>query len=64
MQNDGSLIELSSISPLVRAISDKQTGDNRFFFPREILRPEENVDLFQPEYDEFNHHIRNDQLIK
>ncbi len=63
MQNDGTLIELSSISPLVRAISDRQSGDNRFFFPREILRPEENVDLFQPEYDEFNNHIRNDQLI-
>lgn len=63
MQNDGTLVELSTVSPIVKAISDKQTGDNRFFFPREILRPEENVDLFQPEYDEFKNHIRNDQLI-
>ena len=64
MQEDGTLVSLSSVSPLVRAISDKQTGDNRFFFPREILKPDENVDLFQPEYDEFNRHIRNDKLIK
>ena len=64
MQEDGNLVSLSSVSPLVRAISDKQTGDNRFFFPREILKPDENVDLFQPEYDEFNRHIRNDKLIK
>ena len=64
MQDDGTLVSLSSVSPLVRAISDRQTGDNRFFFPREILKPDENVDLFQPEYDEFNRHIRNDQLIQ
>lgn len=64
MQDDGTLVSLSSVSPLVRAISDRQTGDNRFFFPREILKPDENVDLFQPEYDEFNRHIRNDKLIK
>ncbi len=31
MQEDGTLVSLSSVSPLVRAISDKQTGDNRFF---------------------------------
>ncbi len=34
MQEDGTLVSLSSVSPLVRAISDKQTGDNRFFSTR------------------------------
>ncbi|GAF36353.1 HD domain-containing protein [Lentilactobacillus farraginis] len=62
MQEDGSLVDLSSVSPLVTAISDRQTGDNRFFFPREVLRPEKNVDLFEPEYEEFKSHIHNGKL--
>lgn len=62
LQDDGSLVDLSTVSPIVSAISDKQTGDNRFFFPREVLQPQENVDLFEPEYDEFKRHIRNGKL--
>ncbi|WP_172188651.1 HD domain-containing protein [Lentilactobacillus kribbianus] len=60
---DGSLQGLADVSPIVRAIADRFSGDNRFFFPREILQSSANVDLFQPEYDEFNHYIKNNQLI-
>ncbi|MFD1123788.1 HD domain-containing protein [Lentilactobacillus raoultii] len=63
MQDDGSLVDLSTVSPLVAAISDRQTGDNRFFFPREVLQPAKNVDLFEPEYEEFKGHIHNGKLI-
>ncbi len=62
MQEDGTLVDLSAVSPLVSAISDKQSGDNRFFFPREVLESESNVDLFEPEYDEFRRHIHNGEL--
>ena len=63
INRDHTLTELSEVSSIVSAIADKSTGDHRFFFPREILQKSNNIDLFQPEYDEFNRYIRNDQLI-
>lgn len=63
IQADGSLVQLADVSPIVSAISDRSEGDNRFFFPKNILTREDNVDLFQSEYDEFTKHIHNDKLI-
>ncbi len=65
MQPDGTLVALSTVSPLVAAIADKTAGDNRYFFPKVFLKPssKDNVDLFQSQYDAFKKHILNDKLI-
>lgn len=61
-QPDGSLIELSTLSDVVAAISGKMTGDERFFFPKEMLA-ETTDNLFASTYQEFQRHILNDALI-
>lgn len=62
MQPDGTLIELSRISPLVAAISGRISGDQRFFFPREMIHPEPNS-LFTDSYHDFQHYLYNGHLI-
>ena len=42
MQKDGLLVELSQVSNLVAAISGKVSGDERFFFPKEMKSSEQN----------------------
>jgi hypothetical protein len=62
---DGSLLELSTVSDLVNAMRGKFSGDQRFFFPKEMLNPGNNApELFQPTYDEFGSYIQNNQLIQ
>lgn len=64
IQPNGELEELSEVSPLVKAVTDKELGDERFFFPKQMLgTPEEQQDIFQPYYQEFLQHIKNDRLI-
>lgn len=63
MQADGSTIELSALSTLVAAITGRESGDQRFFFPREMLSQHAESDLFNPIYQEFQTYIKNDQLI-
>lgn len=64
MERDGNLVELSTVSSLVNAITGKFTGDQRFFFPREMIHPEPgNVDLFDPIYNNFQQHLHNDNII-
>ncbi|WP_326866182.1 HD domain-containing protein [Apilactobacillus kunkeei] len=63
-RNDGTMIELSKISQLVSAVTGKHLGDERFFFPREMLSKDSDIDLFEPVYQEFQKHIKNDELIK
>lgn len=64
MQEDGDLVELSSVSALVNAITGKFSGDQRFFFPREMLQNNAaDTDLFDPIYQAFQQHIHNDTLI-
>ncbi|KRK45430.1 HD domain-containing protein [Dellaglioa algida] len=60
-QEDGSLVELSSVSDLVASITGKVSGDRRFFFPRELLKSED--DLFVDIYNQFRTYINNDNLI-
>lgn len=56
-QNDGSLIELSEASRLVSAISGKKIGDERFFFPKEMLQnnPPEKLAC---DYAKFNTYLK------
>lgn len=60
---DGTMVELSRISRLVNAVTGKQLGDERFFFPKEMLNSAKNIEIFQPIYEEFQKHIKNNQLI-
>lgn len=64
MQKDGSLIELSQVSNLVAAISGKVSGDERFFFPKEMKSSSQQLELFSPIYSEFQSYLKNDTLIK
>ncbi|MCD2255971.1 HD domain-containing protein [Lactobacillus sp. CC-MHH1034] len=61
MQEDGSLNELSTLSPIVHAIAGRTTGDRRFYFPREMLHPDD-LQIFTPVYDEFKQHVSNNAL--
>lgn len=63
MQKDHSLVELSAISALVKSITGRVSGDERLFFPREMLAKSVQTDIFSPVYAEFNRYIHNDHLI-
>ncbi|TPR23489.1 HD domain-containing protein [Apilactobacillus micheneri] len=60
---DGTMVELSKVSRLVNAVTGKQLGDERFFFPKEMLNSANNIEIFQPIYEKFQKHIKNNQLI-
>ena len=64
MQKDGLLVELSQVSNLVAAISGKVSGDERFFFPKEMKSSSQQLELFSPIYSEFQSYLKNDTLIK
>lgn len=61
MQDDGSLIELSELSPLVRALNGTFQGDERFFFPKVMLTSNE-PSIFSPLYQDFQKYVRNGEL--
>ena len=43
-------------------MTDKELGDERFFFPKQMLgTPEDQQEVFQPYYQEFSEHIKNDR---
>lgn len=63
IQPNGELVELSQISTLVAAISGKVSGDQRFFFPKEMLEQHQNIEIFDPIYEDFQAHIHNNQII-
>ena len=58
-QKDGSLAELSTLSPLVQALTGTRHGDNRFYFPKEMLADE---GIFASQNQTFISHIRNDHF--
>ena len=60
IRKDGSLAELSQLSPLVAALAGTRYGDNRFYFPKEMLL--ENS-LFTPQLHLFQSYIVNLSLI-
>ena len=63
MQDDGSMIELSQLSPLVRALNGTFQGDERFFFPKTMLsHDEDHPQIFDPLYEQFQKYIKNGAL--
>lgn len=67
LQQNGDLVELSRVSTLVAAVTNRAEGDQRFFFPREMLTDTSaagaDLDLFAPLYDEFQDYLLNGQVI-
>ncbi|MCI2172416.1 HD domain-containing protein [Schleiferilactobacillus perolens] len=61
MAEDGTLNELSTLSMLVAAIAGRSTGDERFYFPKEMLAKQDDS-LFSPIYDQFQRYIHNGAL--
>jgi HD superfamily phosphohydrolase len=64
-QKDGSLVELSKVSPLVAALAGQSQGDKRFYFPKEMLDQQDknHYDLFEDTYHEFATYIHNGKLV-
>ncbi|MDH6364774.1 HD superfamily phosphohydrolase [Enterococcus sp. PF1-24] len=64
-KQDGSLTELSQLSPLVSALAGQSQGDHRFYFPKEMIdqRRQEHYDLFEETYQEFAKYIKNGRII-
>ena len=59
LQKDGSLAELSSLSPIVHSLAGTRQGDNRFYFPKEMLAE---TGLLSEKNQAFMHYIKNDQF--
>lgn len=66
LRNDGTLVELSEVSQLVATLAGQEQGDERFFFPKEMVDPtlRNHYDLFDETYQEFARHIHNGALIE
>lgn len=62
MQDDGSLIELSQLSPLVKALNGTFQGDERFFFPKTMISQSNEPQIFDPLYEQFQRYIKNGAL--
>lgn len=61
MYPDGTFIELSKASELVASFTGKEYGDERFYVPKEFLKPDKSteVTLFDELYTDFSHYIKN-----
>ncbi|MFW8053054.1 HD domain-containing protein [Vagococcus fluvialis] len=61
MERDGSLVELSKVSDLVAALTGENKGDQRFFFPKEMLatKTSPSYTLFEEQITRFNDYIHN-----
>ena len=60
---NGELVELSQVSTLVASVSGREAGDRRFFFPREMLTQQNDIEIFEPIYEAFQHCIKNNQVV-
>ncbi|VTS39989.1 HD domain-containing protein [Streptococcus gordonii] len=60
IQKDGSLAELSSLSPIVQSLTGTRQGDNRFYFPKEMLT---DAGLFNENSQAFLSYMKNDTFI-
>ena len=63
IQPNGNLTELSQVSTLVASVSGKEAGDQRFFFPKEMLNEHQDIEIFEPIYEEFQSYIQNNHII-
>lgn len=59
IQKNGQLAELSSLSPIVKALTGSNYGDQRFYFPKEMLTLDS---LFSSTKEEFQSYITNEHL--
>ncbi|MBB1079005.1 HD domain-containing protein [Limosilactobacillus sp. STM2_1] len=64
LQPNGDFIELSQVSTLVASVSGREAGDQRFFFPKEMLESRDSIEIFEPIYEEFQRYIKNNHIIK
>ncbi|MDO4912682.1 MAG: HD domain-containing protein [Lactobacillus sp.] len=64
MEDDGTLIELSKMSPLVEALDGTLQGDERFYFPKTMLGSENDPQIFEPIYRQFQEHVHNGYLVE
>ena len=62
MQDDGQLIELSHLSPLVRSLNGTLQGDERFFFPKIMMSNSDEPQIFDPLYQRFQRYVKNGTL--
>ena len=62
MQDDGTLIELSELSPLVKALNGTIQGSENFFFPKVMLSKNDEPQIFDPLYQEFQKYVKNGAL--
>lgn len=62
MQDDGQLIELSQLSPVVRSLNGTLQGDERFFFPKVMMSSSDEPQIFDPLYQQFQRYIKNGKL--
>lgn len=60
VQKNGELAELSTLSPIVHSLVGSLQGDNRFYFPKEILSDNH---LFTEVRERFLHYIINDYFV-
>lgn len=60
IQKDGSLAELSSLSTIVQSLTGTRQGDNRFYFPKEMLT---DAGLFNENSQAFLSYMKNDTFI-
>ena len=60
IQKDGLVVELSTISPIVKTLTGTIYGDRRFYFPKEMLSDD---DLFAHTKNEFMSYISNDHFV-
>lgn len=62
MYPDGTLVELSEASNIVKTLSDNIHGDDRLYVPREFLNGSPD-DLFSESYQEFQEYIQNGKVV-
>lgn len=60
IEPDGTLAELSTLSPIVKALTGVKSGDTRFFFPKEMIIGQNS--LFEGEIQAFQAQIINGKL--
>ena len=53
VERNGNMVELSQVSSIVEAISGKVRGDERLYFPREMVIRDMQNELFMDDYEEF-----------
>lgn len=66
IHENGQMVDLSEVSPIVRILSDNLHGNDRLYVPRELLQTslpaQQNLEIFDDVYYEFQKHIKNGKI--